>query len=248
MKTGRLHSIWLLAVFVFLSGCKKENMGDCLKAVGNQLVVTRALEPFTRMEVEDGITVVFRFDEEHRAEVSAGENLIDLIETEVRDETLFIRNRNVCNWVRPLDTQISVVVFCAELRELISRGYGTIESGDTITQPFFAVEQWDASSTIRLRLNTQEVYILSHTGPADYFCTGQSDFLYAYNSSMGILRLEEVAAQEVQVWNRGVGDIHVNASQKASILIDRVGDVYYHGNPAELEITENGTGRAIPVN
>ncbi|TVR36508.1 MAG: DUF2807 domain-containing protein [Cryomorphaceae bacterium] len=238
----------MLALFVFLSGCKKENMGDCLKAVGNQLVETRLLEPFTRMEVEDGVTVVFRFDENHRAVVTAGENLIDLIETEVQAETLYIRNRNVCNWVRALDTQISVIVYCTELKELISRGYGTIESGDTISQPFFAVEQWDASSTIRLTLNTQEVYILSHTGPADYFCTGQSDFLYAYNSSMGILRLEEVAAQEVQVWNRGVGDIHVNASQKASILIDRVGDVYYHGNPTELEITENSTGKAIPVN
>lgn len=234
------------AILILHTSCKKENMGDCFKSAGNVVSETRFLEDFTRLEVEDGVDVFFGFGQENVAIVETGTNLIDLIDTEVLDGTLYIRNRNTCNWVRKLDTPIRVDLTCKTLDFLVSRGFGQIESTDTISQPVFAAEQWDASGTIRLLLNTEEVYLKSHTGPADFVCHGNTNILYAYNSSMGILRLEGIQANGIQIWNRGVGDIYVTTNYWGNIHIDDIGDVYYTGNPVELTIETNGPGQAIP--
>lgn len=238
--------IAVIAVFALLASCKKENMGDCFKSAGSVVSETRMLDDFTQLEVEDGVNVYFGFGPSNEAIVETGSNLIDLIDTEVVDGTLYIRNRNTCNWVRNLDIPIRVNLTCKKLDLLISRGFGEIESTDTISQPVFAAEQWEASGTIRLLLNTDEVYLKSHTGPADFVCHGHTNILYAYNSSMGILRLEGVQANGIQVWNRGVGDIYVTTNYWGNIQIDDIGDVYYTGNPVELNLEINGPGQAIP--
>lgn len=241
--------IWLLITTFSISGfsgCKKENMGDCLKSTGSVQTEIRDLPDFNRLEVEDNINVFIRFGGPHRAEIEAGKNLLELIETEVEGNTLHIRNNNKCNWVRSYKHPIDITLYCDELDELIAHGYGTVETLDTLVQTSFLAEQWLASGMIKLLLNTDEVYLKSHTGPADFECRGHSDFLYAYNSSQGILKLDGVQAQNAFVWNTGTGDIYVNASDSLEILIENVGDVYYTGQPGYVSSTINHDGEAIP--
>ncbi len=221
-------------------------MGDCFKSTGATQTEIRDLAQFNRLEVEDNVNVYIRFGSPERVEIEAGKNLLELIETEVEGNTLFIRNNNKCNWVRSYEKPINVTLYCQELNEMIAHGYGTIETLDTIVQPTFIAEQWLASGMIRLLLDTDEVYLKSHTGPADFECRGFSDFLYAYNSSQGILRLEGVQAQNAFVWNTGTGDIFVNAEDSVQILIENVGDVYYTGQPDFVSTTLEHEGQAIP--
>lgn len=222
-------------------------MGDCFKSTGSIVTEMRELAPFERIEVEDNVNVFLRFNGENSAQIEAGENLMELIETEVDGNTLHIRNRNTCNWVRSLKVPINITVNCTALFELIARGYGTISSLDTLEQEVFYAEQWLASGSVNLVLNTKEVFLKSHTGPADFSCSGETDFLYAYNSSYGILRLESIDAQNGYVWNTGTGDIHVHVRDSLTVQIDRQGDVYYSGNPHFLETNITGEGNAIPV-
>lgn len=235
-----------LSLFVFF-GCKKENMGDCFKSTGNIETEMRSLAIFNRIEVEDNVNVFIRFDDEHKAEVTSGKNLLSMIETEVRDQTLFIRNNNKCNWVRSFKKPVNVTVYCEYLDELIARGFGTVETLDTIQQATFYSEQWLASGEVKLLLNTNEVYIKSHTGPADFDCRGTTDFLYSYNSSQGILDLRHLKANDAFVWNKGTGNIYVQVEDSLEVLIESVGDIYYSGNPGTIIHTGSGSGELLPL-
>lgn len=246
LKYRTLTYLILLVASSVLLSCEKENRGDCFKSTGEISSETRLLEPFSRLEVEDNVNVYIHFAPEHSAVVEAGQNLISSIETEVVDHTLYIRNNNTCNWVRKYNVPVNVTLHCTQIDFLISRGYGTIETLDTIVQTEFYAEQWLASGRLELLLNTERAYIKSHTGPADYSCHGSSNYLYAYNSSSGMLHLEGVKAQNAMAWNTGNGNIYVNVSDSLEILLDDIGDVHYTGNPAFLNVNRNGSGKAIP--
>lgn len=236
----------ILLASVLLVGCEKENKGDCFKSTGSITTETRTLEPFVRLEVEDNVNVYIHFGPDHSADIEAGSNLISSIETEVKDQTLYIRNTNKCNWVRKYNVPVNVTLHCSQIDFLVARGYGTIETLDTIQQTEFYAEQWLASGVLKLLLNTDRAYLKSHTGPADYTCHGKSNYLYAYNSSSGMLHLEGVFAENAFVWNTGNGNIYVNVSDSLEVQLDDIGDVHYTGNPTYLDVTQTGTGTAIP--
>ncbi len=221
-------------------------MGDCLKSTGTVVTEMRELPDFNRLEVFDNINIFIHFGETPKAEVEAGSNLLNLIETVVDGETLFIRNSNKCNWVRSFEVPINIHLTCTNLNEIVARGVGNIETIDTINSDALLVEQWESSGTVKLRLNTSEVYLKSNTGPADFECSGSTDYLYAYSSSYGIFRLEELTSSDAFIWNKGTGDIYVNASNSLEIFLDYTGDVYYTGNPETLNITATNNGQAIP--
>lgn len=233
-------------VLLLFSQCKKENMGDCLKSTGTVVTEFRELEDFNRIEVFDNVNVFIHFGESPNAEIEAGSNLLKSIETEVVGETLYIRNNNKCNWVRSFEVPINIHLTSTNLIEIVARGVGNIETIDTINTDELLVEQWESSGTVKLRLNTNKVYLKSNTGPADFECSGSSEFLYAYSSGYGIFRLEEVTSVDAYIWNKGTGDIYVNASNSLEILLNYIGDVYYTGNPETLNITSTHNGQAIP--
>ncbi len=241
------YPILLLIAALFLSGCQKENMGDCFKSTGSVQIELRTLEAFSRLETEDNINVFIRFGDAHKVEIEAGEHLLSMIETEVREGTLFIRNNNTCNWVRDFKKPINVTIWCNQLHELIARGYGTVQTLDTIRQQKFYAEQWLASGVVKLLLATEEVYIKSHTGPADYECSGKTNFLYAYNSSAGILDLQQIKANEAFIWSKGTGNIYIHVSELLEAQIENVGDVYYLGSPSTIIRSGNGEGNLLPL-
>lgn len=221
-------------------------MGDCLKSTGSVVTEIRELGEFNRIEVFDNANVFIHFGESTKAEIEAGSNLLKLIETEIVGETLYIRNNNKCNWVRSFEVPINIHLTCTNLNEIVARGVGNIETVDTINNYEFFAEQWESSGTVKLRLNTSGVYLKSNTGPADFECIGNTDYLYAYSSSYGIFKLEELTSGDAYIWNKGTGDIYVNASNSLEIILDYIGDVYYTGNPETLNITTNHDGQAIP--
>lgn len=248
MRSG-LHHIALLMLLpglLLLSGCAKENLGDCIKSTGSIQTEFRISEPFSRLEVEDNINVFIYFDNHYQIEIEAGKNLMPLIETKVENGTLHLRNNNKCNWVRSFEVPVNVTLTCPSLDFLIARGFGTIETIDTIVGTSFTAEQWEASGLVKLRLHTQQAWLKTNTGPGNFECSGETEYLYAYNSSSGIFRLENLYSNQCFVWNSGVGDMYVQVVGPAEFTIDDVGDIYYTGSPHTVISNLSGSGQLIP--
>lgn len=245
MKRILKHIVLVLMLLPLLFSCKKENMGDCLKSTGKVTTETRFFENFTSLEVEDNVNVFITIGDYNEAIVEAGSNLMPLIITELNSGKLIIRNDNKCNWVRSLDVPINVYLQCVDIESITSRGFGLVETIDEINRDVFTAEHWLASGKIKLRLNTQETYLKSHTGVGDFECSGNTGYLYLYSSSFGIFRTENLFADSCYAWNLGTGDFHVNVTDALYARIESLGDVYYNQSVQAVSSDISGSGQLI---
>ncbi len=156
-KLKQIKIILILFAVLFLSSCKKENSCDCFKRTGTIVTVDREVSGFDKLFIEDNLNVYITQDSVFDVKIESGENLISLIKTEVTaDGTLFIRNKNRCNWTRSYDKPFNVYVTMPVLNFLTSDGTGNIKSLNAITTPYLEI-QTKNSGDVELVVNNSKI-------------------------------------------------------------------------------------------
>lgn len=243
MQKGLLIISVLLAVFGF--SCKKENAGDCFKSVGNQTEEMRVLAPFDNIHVDKDVDVVLVPDTQEFAVVRCGENLIDLIKTDVSGSKLFITNKNRCNWVRSFKTPIVVEVHVKSIYKLYFTGSGEISCTDTLRSENFLLEAYQASGNVNLTVRNGWNQVVQHTGNADLKVGGWAPYNTMFSGGNGFLDCRGMHCNEAYILHKGTGNFYTTATNYLGVKIVFTGDVYYTGNPATIVDSITGSGRLI---
>jgi hypothetical protein len=233
----------LLTVFVY--SCKKENAGDCFKSVGTQTEEMRQLAPFDHIHVDKDVDVVLVPDTQEFVIVRCGDNLIDLIKTEVTGTELYITNKNKCNWVRNFETPIKAEVHLKSIYSLYFTGSGQITSADTLRSANLKIETYNASGNIDLVVRNGWNELVQHTGNADIKVSGIAPYNTMYTGGNGFLDCRGLKCSESYVLHRGTGNVYTTATNYLGVKITLIGDVYYTGTPLAISDTITGTGRLI---
>ena len=237
------NSFVILLVFL-LSTCKKDNMCDCLKGTG-KIVRQERILPHTRyFKFGKGkMTCYFTNDSVFKVEVEAGSHLIDLITTEVKGDTLFLRNDNKCNFVRSYKPEINIYISTPDLRGIIQRGVGTIKSTNTIKGDSLLVETW-SSGDITLDVDCNYFKSHLHEGTALYV-SGNAVFHDSqmwHNSTFFGENLKTVNTYE---YDNTTGNFYCNVSNSLMAHIVLSGNIIYSGNPQLDVINSGGTGKVM---
>src|SRR5688500_16786663 len=98
--------IIVITLASFISGC--EEKPDCFKGTGPLTSEERPAGQVNRLELRCNADVFIHPSDENRIRVTCGANLVDKIDTELKEGNLIIRNLNRCNWVRSFDPSIRV--------------------------------------------------------------------------------------------------------------------------------------------
>jgi hypothetical protein len=236
--------IFFLLISLFFISCRKENLCDCIKGTGDIVREKRTVGDFTSLEVHKNIYVTITQDSINSLEVEAGENLLSLIETEVKDGQLYITNKNTCNWVRSYAKEIHVYVHVKNLANINSYSSKDINSSNTITSPVLYVHNF-FSGNIYLDINTDESYTKQMGAGGDITITGYSDYNYVFDQGYGYVYLQNLQSNRGLIWQKGTGDIHLNVRDELDVRIDHVGNIYYTGNPQIIKQPSEGSGRLI---
>lgn len=232
-------------IFLFNS-CKKESMCDCVKSTGPTNVIYRDVKDFNCIFLRDKMDLYLIQGPEFEVKVEAGENLQRLIKTELDGETLKVFNNNRCNWVRGYKHKIKVFITAPNFKYIQHAGLGTIESSNTIVQNEIKLRT-ENSGDLRLDMNMHKIVASAH-GNGDMYLSGSTDILendytgtnYLYANGLNI-------TSYVYLHSVSIGHAHINAPENGlmDIIIDRAGNIYYKGNPAEIRLTKNGKGELI---
>src|SRR5689334_18323193 len=105
-KIGQFLLIGIL--LLSLTTCQKEHLFDCFKSAGKSVTENRAATPFTNINLTNNVDLIINPDTTFYIKVTAGDNLIDGIITELQGTTLYIRNENRCNWMRSFKNTYTV--------------------------------------------------------------------------------------------------------------------------------------------
>jgi hypothetical protein len=206
MLPARLLAIAVLVLA--LAGC---SVGDD----GPTTTQTRDVADFTRIDNRDSVDVRLQVGQRQRVRVSAGEKVIDDVDTEVRDGTLHLTfDRDGFG-----GGDVIVEASVPRLTGIEASGSGDIDA-DGIDADVFEVLS-DGSADIALRGTAGRLVVeLDGSGEAD---------------------LADLAAREARVFVGGSGDLDVRAEDRLEVAVDGSGDVRYHGDP-EVSRQVDGSG------
>jgi hypothetical protein len=237
------NCIFLFFVFisVFLCGCKKENRCDCIKRTGEIIKDVRHIEGFDKVFVEDNLNVFITQDSKFEITVEAGENIAPLIKTQVEDGTLYIRNKNRCNWTRSYKKPLNVYVHMPKIRFITSDGTGDITSENTILTDTVDV-QTKNSGNIELTVNNKQVLTHIH-GSGDVTLHG---FTKEHDCSIGgtaYIYASDMLTNYTYIHAFTIGQCYVKAWSLIICQIDDSGDVFCYGNPITVQKTLKGPGQ-----
>lgn len=246
----RLRKCWqlklIMVVITLLFSCKKENLCDCLKGTGDDIIEYRELAPFKEILIDDEINLfIIPNSDEYGVEIEAGEKIVDLIKTEVKDSMLYITNDNRCNWVRSLKREINMYLKVKELVNLEVEGSASVFFKDTLFADKFACRVRKASGSVKLLINCNEAYIGSHSGVCDITAAGKARVAFIPHTANAPCDCRDLVCNLIYGRNESKCDTWVNAVSLLSMQVQYVGNVYYYGSPKEVNSIITGEGNLI---
>lgn len=209
--------------------CKKTP--DCFKSTGN--ITTELRSPalqFNKIQLYDRIDLFISIDTFYQIEIKAGKNLLPKITTDIKDQTLIIRNENTCNLVRDTEKRIQVYVTLPSLVDIDHLGYGDIVCDDTLTVDSLNVHN-DGNGDIHLNLNTRIFYGDSYA-VGDLYLQGKTEYFYFHTNGTNYLRAKDLTVTNYAYLSHyGIADAYIRISGGFEGEIKSSGNIHYYGVP-----------------
>jgi hypothetical protein len=206
----RLIAPLLVLAALFFAGC----------GGGQRTTETREVAPFDRIEVDSSIDVDVVPGDADKVLVSAGEHVIDHVETDSRGGVLHlsIRDHGIVIGPDPYD-DARMQVSSAALRAVRVQGSSDLALG---------------------RIDADELAV-EINGSGDIDADGTVGALMASIQGSGDADLRDLAARTATVSIAGSGDAKVNVKDQLDVSVQGSGDVSYRGNPRVSQRVE-GSG------
>jgi hypothetical protein len=217
-------SVLVAAVVVASFGCldtgNAGSSSDCLEGSGVSKTVERTVDEFRAVVVDGVFDVTIRAHKKTPLSLTADDNLVSHIVTEVKDATLHIRpDRSIC----------------AKSAMRITVGTDALESLSAAGANDITLEKL-AEDRLELRID----------GSGSVSASGRSQALSAEIKGAAELLAGGLKAENVRITVSGAGDAEVYASKSLHVVISGAGDVVYDGNPADVQREISGWGEVSP--
>jgi hypothetical protein len=236
---------WMVLTLFIFAGCDKE--GVCVKKTGDIVRETRPAQPFHYVEVNDNINVFLTQDTiTHEIVVEAGENLIAGISAELDSGRLVLENRNTCNWLRSFEVPVNVYLTFTRLDTIIFQASGDVNCTNTWVNDSIFFNVIEGAGDINLSLNVERSVMHVRYGTVSFDVTGKSNVTFISSQGYGPFRAENLISKFTYVYTFSPNDVYVFASEELGVELGNIGNVYYKGEPKDIDKNIYGNGRLIP--
>lgn len=232
-KSGLLT---LLISFAILSSCTYSD-GKVTRGDGKVVTSAFALEDFDEIDLQGGFNVVLIQGSNLEAVIETDENLMELLNVEVRGKTLYVSTtRDVV--LKP--TRMNLTITYPALRGITVGGACKIESEDVIQSEDL---RFDISGAAEIDLAiVAEVLRTELAGAGSISFEGKVREHYVDLAGASSLEAKDLITEVTEIDLSGAGSATIHATQKLKAHLSGVGSIKYYGNPAETQIDKSGLG------
>ncbi len=242
MKTKQISTL-LIGLTIMTFSCKKGGL-FCHNGNGEITTETRVLSDFDEIELGMAGTLYVTQGTDYNVQVEASTNLMDIIETKVKNDRLIIEVKN--NKCLKSDEEIQFFVTLPTVKSLAISG-----SGKIVTQNLISTDQvaFTISGSGDIVVDSLLATKVSSTisGSGDLYLTGMDtvNTHIATISGSGKISTLDIVANDSDVNISGSGECLVNVINRLEVIISGSGNVRYKGTPS---ITTNisGSGNIYP--
>jgi hypothetical protein len=186
---------------------------------GIRAAQTRVLPPFTGVDMAGAASVNVRVGGKQTVVVHADDNLIELVETGVRNSTLVIAENGNFSTRHPVSVDV------------------TVPRLDSATLSGSGLVNVDGARAGQFTARTSGSGVLTVTGVAER--------LDASLSGSGTVQLQDLAARDVKATLSGSGRLQVQAGRRLTASIPGSGEIVYSGHPTTVRTNVSGSGAVL---
>jgi len=230
-----------LSVFFLTESCTQNRGWSQVRGEGNIVEKTLKLDDFEGIKLTISGDVFLTQGSKQSVRISAQQNIIDLIETDVNNGVWKIKTSQNIHKHEPIKIYITVP----------SLNYAHISgSGDIVTENKFTnIERLKVgiSGSGGLQINAEAQTVDAHiSGSGDIDLSGRTDELELHISGSGDIDADDMTSQAADVHISGSGGCRLHADKELNVHVSGSGDVYYSGNPSvQSRISGSGDLRSI---
>lgn len=236
-----------LIVIIFFASCEKPS--DCFESAGKMSSKEVAVTPFSKVIIHNGIAAIIMQGAEYSVRIDAPENLISDIEVQIVDGLLKIKDNTTCNFTRKYGLT-TVHITAPNLTEIHSKTEKNISSNGVLNFPdlkLFSMDVEDGAGTGDFTLEVvSDNLSINFNNVSGFFISGSCNLLYVnvYEGN-GILRAENLMAQNINLYQRGSNDLHLKATNSLVGKILSTGNVFCYGVPGVVDVEQPYIGKLI---
>jgi hypothetical protein len=232
MKAKHLSILVLIAGFFTLSVLSSCRF-NCVRGSGHETSETRKVGDFNKISVSGGFNVILKQDSSLSLKITADDNLLKYIKTEVNGSRLRIYSRrSLCN-----TGNLTINVGVRNLEEIKASGAVEVESdGKIVTQDLHF--KLSGATKITMDLNAANV-TTSGSGATELDLKGQASSHNIDLSGSGKVYALDFVVGNCDIQTSGIGHSEVNVLHSLSIHSSGASNVKYRGNPS---ITNDKSG------
>lgn len=227
MKKLFLFSIAALAIIMACSA----------STIGEQTTQTRAAAGYTGINAGQGIKVNIAMGDSEKVEVTAPDDIIGKLVTEVKSGTLFIHWERKTNIKSTRLAEVNVTV--KELQRIIASS-GTTINADSIQSHDFMVEA-SSGSQVNMTINAQSVKANSSSG-SSIGISGKCQRTEFSASSGSSIKAKELESADGVATSSSGSSICINAAVTLQAKSSSGASIRYVGSPTITEITASSGG------
>ncbi len=226
-------SLLLLLVMLLLAGC------TIVGGSGRIVSEEREVSGFHAVTLTGtGVVTVEQGDEESLV-VEADDNILSLIQTEVRNGTLSLGFKPGATIVNP-SRPIRYLVTVPSLNEVVISGSGTVNVDRVVDERFAATIS--GSGEMNVDSVTAADVRVTISGSGDVNIAGAAETQDIRVSGSGNYLAGDLASQSADVNISGSGSATIWVAESLDITVSGSGDVSYYGN-ARVDQQATGSGR-----
>lgn len=208
---------------------------------GNLTQITRSVDGnFNGLKGFGSIEItVEKGNRDGKINIEAESNIMDYIQTEVKDGFLLIHLKNGFNY--NLKKPIKVSFKSNELNEIYSLGSGNITTNSTQNvKNFYASSK--GSSRLNLKVNSENTKI-EGMGSGGFKLSGETNSLEIITRGSGSIDAYDFKANDIQIQKTGSGDMKVNCNGKLTVNSRGSGNIFYTGLTKDIDSNILGSGK-----
>lgn len=239
MKTIKQSIFLITAIFLFAAtSCIDEYQ---VNGNGIEAIETRLASEFTRVQSDGSFEVHISYGNEFEVLVSAEENIIEHIYTQVSNEVLIIDNKRMLNIKNSLPMKVFITM--PAIKSIKLKGTGNV------TSDFISEDKIDivlsGSGKITTAFNGNKANI-DLSGSGEIELSGTVNHTNIRLSGSGSIEAQNLSSIDCQTLTIGSGDIWISVDRFLEATISGSGDVYYYGEPVlDAQISGSGNVRNL---
>ncbi len=238
--------ISLCVLIAVLSGCEKSP--QMLKPAGSPDLQVRDVNAAGVVAVFDDVDVIFSDSVPvNEAWVVGGKYLLDWINVVSQGDSIVITNENKGNWLRSYNKRPQVKMNPYGIHAIHYNASGTVSCEVPFVRDSLWLDIQRGGGVVELKVETYLFSVNNATGSTGITVSGNSHISYIYSACFGPVNCKDLCSQQLFLTNNGYADMHARAIVFFDALIGSSGDVYYYGNPEQVEITSSGSGSFIKM-